>query len=84
LAGDEATIYDRKRLRVAYLLKGGSESQQFILDKERHNLRELNLFFLAARKTCYALAFHKGLAIVGHTAKDTGRVADERIGLPEL
>jgi hypothetical protein len=49
LPSNQTVIHDRERLPVADFFKDRAKTQQFILDKERHNFGELNLFFLAIR-----------------------------------
>src|SRR5262250_1056708 len=74
-------MHDGKRLPVTDFFIDGSEAQQFIFDKKRHNLRELNRFFLAIRKAGYMLVLYQRLTLVCDMTQHTRSVADERYRL---
>ena len=66
LSGNETTIDERKGLPIGCFFIEAAHSLQLILDKERHNMGEVNCFLFAVGETRHALTLHKRSALVGH------------------
>ena len=59
LSGNEKTIDDHKALPIGSFLVVAAQSLQLILDKERHNIGEVNSFLFSVGKTRHALTLYR-------------------------
>src|SRR4051812_47477065 len=75
LASDQATVRDGEGLPVVHLLEETTEPLELVLDKERHNLCELDFLFLGIGESCNPLALDDWFALVLHVPKHARRVA---------
>ena len=77
LTCNEMPIHDAERFPVANLFENRPETQQLIFNEEGHDVRELDVFFLAVGETGDTLAFNQGRAFVSDVAENPGSVAYE-------
>ena len=64
LPADEATVGDDEASLVRSLLIEVAETPEFVLDEERHDIRQADLFFLGVGEARNTLALHDRLALI--------------------